>query len=368
MMQSMATRPPLAALLSFALVAFTIEFDNETDHRLPHRTTNYGPSAGTSGGPWLVSMVMWFNCMRFITEEGIAVREVERLARTRTCWDGMRRWGYVFFEPDPADNRPKPPQPALIVRVTHRGRVAQELWAALIPAVEELWRKRFGGATIDDLRSALAAVVSQMGVDLPDCLPILKYGLVSDGPKAQKSAPTRTDISSLPLPALLAKVLLAFALEFERESDVSLAICADVLRVVDEKGTPVRDLPVLGGISKEAVAMALSFLTKRGYARVRTDGRVKRVLLTPAGVKAQADYPRLVKVIEKRWVTRYGAKTVQDLRVVLERIAGDGAAEGSPLFQGLEPYPEGWRARVREPATLPHYPMVLHRGGYPDGS
>ena len=26
------------------------------------------------------------------------------------------------------------------------------------------------------------------------------------------------------------------------------------------------------------------------------------------------------------------------------------------------------RARVRAPSTLPHYPMVLHRGGYPDGS
>jgi hypothetical protein len=32
-------------------------------------------------------MVMWLNCMRFVTEEGIAAREVERLARTRTNWD-----------------------------------------------------------------------------------------------------------------------------------------------------------------------------------------------------------------------------------------------------------------------------------------
>jgi predicted transcriptional regulator len=368
MMQSMATRPPLSSLLSFALVAFTIEFDNESDHRLPHRTTKYGPSAGASGGPWLVSMVMWFNCMRFVTQEGIAAREVERLARTRTNWDGMRRWGYVFFELDPADKRPKPPQSALLVRATAKGRMAQKLWAALIPAVEERWRKRFGGAMIDSLRSALAAVVSQLDANLPDCLPILKFGLVNDGPKGQKSASVGTDVSSLPLPALLAKVLLAFALEFERESDVSLAICADVLRVVDEKGTPVRDLPMLGGISKEAVAMALSFLTKRGFARVQTAGRVKTLLLTSAGVQAHADYLRLLKAIEKCWVTRYGAKTMQGLSDVLERIAGDGTAEGSPLFQGLEPYPEGWRAKVRKPDTLPHYPMVLHRGGYPDGS
>lgn len=366
MMQSMVTRPPLSALLSFALVAFTIEFDNESDHRLPHRTTKYGPSAGASGGPWLVSMVMWFNCMRWVTEEGIAVREVERLARTRTNWDGMRRWGYVFFESDRADQRPKPPTSSLIVRATARGRGAQKLWAALVPAVEERWRRRFGDETIDELRSALAALVSQLDSNLPDCLPILRYGLVSEGP--QRFEPMPADVSSLPLPALLARVLLAFALEFEQESDVSLAICADVLRVVDEKGTPVRELPVLGGISKEAVAMALSFLTKRGFARVQTVARVKTVLLTAAGVRAQAEYERLLRMIEKRWVTRYGATTMRDLCGVLQRIAGDGTAEGSPLFQGLEPYPEGWRAKVPKPATLPHYPMVLHRGGYPDGS
>jgi hypothetical protein len=26
------------------------------------------------------------------------------------------------------------------------------------------------------------------------------------------------------------------------------------------------------------------------------------------------------------------------------------------------------RSSLRRPATLPHYPMVLHRGGFPDGS
>jgi hypothetical protein len=31
-------RPPLSALLSQALVGYTVEFDNEAEHRLPHRT------------------------------------------------------------------------------------------------------------------------------------------------------------------------------------------------------------------------------------------------------------------------------------------------------------------------------------------
>jgi hypothetical protein len=59
---------------------------------------------------------------------------------------------------------------------------------------------------------------------------------------------------------------------------------------------------------------------------------------------------------------------VHDLLRVLEAIAGDPGNRNSPLFQGLEPYPEGWRASRPNPSTLPHFPMVLHRGGFPDGS
>ncbi len=47
---------------------------------------------------------------------------------------------------------------------------------------------------------------------------------------------------------------------------------------------------------------------------------------------------------------------------------GDGTYAASPLAAGLVPSPDNWRSRVRRPETLPHHPMVLHRGGYPDGS
>jgi hypothetical protein len=56
---------------------------------------------------------------------------------------------------------------------------------------------------------------------------------------------------------------------------------------------------------------------------------------------------------------------VTALRQALEPLA---AGDPPRLFAGLEPYPDGWRARVPAPAALPHYPMTLHRGGYPDGS
>ncbi len=67
-------------------------------------------------------------------------------------------------------------------------------------------------------------------------------------------------------------------------------------------------------------------------------------------------------MIEDGWRTRFGHDNIRALRELLERMAGE------PLFRGLQPYPDGWRSSVRKPHTLPHFPMVLHRGGFPDGS
>ncbi|HMD47582.1 MAG TPA: hypothetical protein VKG79_00730 [Bryobacteraceae bacterium] len=48
---------PLSTSLSHALVAFTIEFDNEFEHRSPHTATNHN-QPGQPLGPWLVSTVI----------------------------------------------------------------------------------------------------------------------------------------------------------------------------------------------------------------------------------------------------------------------------------------------------------------------
>jgi hypothetical protein len=66
----MVGRFELSALLSQALVAFTIELDNEFEHLMPHRTTSHGAPGTVQGAPWLVSMVMWCNCMRLLRPEG----------------------------------------------------------------------------------------------------------------------------------------------------------------------------------------------------------------------------------------------------------------------------------------------------------
>ena len=361
----------LSALLSQVLVAFTIEFDNEFEHQTPHRTSRFGSTAGK--GPWLSSMVMWWNCMRYVDAKGVKVRELERLARTGTNLNGMERWGYVVIEPDPADTRPKPPHSDWIIRATPKGQTARAFWEPLFETLEQRWETRFGRDTVNRLRDSLRTLVGQFSIELPDCLPILGYGLINPVQSRPRTEPDpmENEESRSALPSLLAKALLSLAIEFELQSDLSLAICANVIRVLTEAGVPVRDIPRLSGVSKESISMATGYLEKRGYVSIEPDlvaGRGKVVCLTQMGLAIQQSYPELLATIEESWAGRFGEDAVCDLRENLECLVGDATPSNSPLFRGLEPYPDGWRAKVPRPMTLPHFPMVLHRGGYPDGS
>ena len=109
--------------------------------------------------------------------------------------------------------------------------------------------------------------------------------------------------------------------------------------------------------------MAVKFLTKTGC--VTLDGKLVR--LTPKGLEAQAAAPGLHAEVERAWKTR---RLRQALTALLNHQS---------LSEGLRPSPEGWRARkkyvdqtnavIADPTgRLPHYPIVLHRGGWPDGA
>ena len=354
--------PPLTALLSQALVAFTVEADNEFERRMPHRTTS-GPDRGNRpAGPWLVSMAMWFNCLRHLDDGGIALADLERRCGLQTNLRGMHRWGYITVEP------------GRVVRPTRRGREAREAWRPLPDEIEGRWAERFGAAAVGRLRDALGTLLGgdERFARLPDFLPILGYGLSTRrGLRRVERAPDPAG-SDAGLVALLARALLGFALAFERDAPLSLAMSADVVRVIEPEGVHVKDLPRRGGVSKEAIAMGLGFLERRQLAVVGPDpqgGRHKRARLTAEGLQARRDYADRLAGLERAAARRAGHDTIAGLRAALAPIvigpAGDGS---SPLWRGLDPYPDGWRASVPRPETLPHFPMVLHRGGYPDGA
>jgi hypothetical protein len=369
----METNLPLSALLSQAYVAFAIEFDNEFEHQTPHRTTNYGSTPGFPRAPWLVSMAMWIRFMRHIPIEGISVAELQsRIAISKkglNTWLTRlgRWWGYLqIVDPDPSGPAKLIGSRALI-RPTLGGMRAIAVWQTLMPAMETRWRDRFGNETVDTLETGLRNLADQLDPAVPAHFPVLEYD-------DQKSiaARARIPVRELLLPELLAKVLLGFASEFDSQSQASLVVCANVLRLTPDGGIRMRDLPRLSCLSLLGTQDVLRQLAhERLGAVVRQDfsGRSQKILMiTPEAQAARDGYLPLAASIEQSWGQRFGEDTVNQVRSSLERMVESRGGTESPLLRGLTPYPGGWRAQLPPMKGLPHFPAVSHRGGFPDGS
>jgi DNA-binding MarR family transcriptional regulator len=360
---------PLTTLLSQTFVAFTIECDNEFEQRMPHRTATRPPPSNYPKAPWLVSMAMWWHCMRYVDKAGVTVRELERRSGTATNLGAMQRWGYVVIEHAGPDRQV--PGAASVVRPTAAGRRAQQVWKPLETEIEQRWADRFGTGALGDLRHALEELAPGLDPNLPDGLPVQHYGLFTRDPRRKHRAlgDRDADDTRRALPVLLARPLVAIAYAYEADSSWSLSMGANILRVLDEAPIRNADLPRLGGVSKEGVAMALGVLEKTGAVRIDPDpdrSRGKVVRLTALGRHARRSYLRHLAEVEDEWVARLGVPTTP-LREALVTLVGSATLASSPLATALVVPPTGWRAARRAASTLPHFPMVLHRGGYPDG-
>jgi hypothetical protein len=304
------------------------------------QSQNRGPSRGA---PWLVSLAMYSNFMRVVGENGVTIGELKRLARVvKPLLAGLERWGYVVVENS-------------VIRATAAGRRAQEVWRPLFGVIEERWRARFGKDEIGRLRGSLSALVGQFDLEMPDYLPVLGYGLIAQVYRGKGSGAA----PPLDLPALISKGLLAFTIEFESESDLSLAIGANVIRLsVKRSARPGSSAPRRGFEGGDEDVDRVPRKARVPGSRAQH----KLARLTAKGLVAQAAYWRLPGEIEERWRARFGEKAIRDLRESLEALSVQ------TLSRGLEPYPDGWRALLPKPRVLSHYPMVLHRGAFPDGA
>ncbi len=366
---------PLSTLLSQALVAHTIELDNEAEYRLPHRTTRQSGSAVPRDTPWLVSFSLWANVLQYLDEEGSTVAQLRARARTsQLLLSGLRRWGYVTVTAPPGQPLRSPPQDDAIVRPRKAALRAGRVWTDLPGVVDDRWRARLGATPVNRLERALRAAYDRIPIDPPAYLPVIHptQGAKSETPpvRAQGSRQPEAASCATTLSPLLSGVLVGFTVDVESTARVSLPISANTLRVLDGLGTPVAVLPRLTGVSREANAMCTGWLERRGCAVTEADptGRGKRIRLTAKGTKAQHAATQHVHDTEEDWRVAFGAVAVDELRSALEAVVGDGTPASSPLAAGLVPYPDNWRAGVRRPDTLPHHPVVLHRGGFPDGS
>jgi len=357
---------PLPTLLSQAVVAMTIELDNELELHMPHWMTT-GRKVGVAGsGPWLVSWAMWANFLQYIDPTGTPRDEIQRAARVvdggmMTALEGMTRWGYVGSGTYVKGGQWKKAAKDAVVTLTPAGAAAQGFFRELCPTIEKRWRKRFGVKTVDGLRKALLPFVRD---GLPAYLPIARYptALRAEVPPCDREHDERRDGEG-DLVTLLARVLLGFTLDYEDGSDLSLAIAANFLPPLDGDGELVGDLPRVTGASKEAVTYGVGYLEKSGYVAVGPDHdhpKAKRARLTAKGRKAAAAHATRLAAVESSWRKQFGKNAIDELTAALAPIVGDGTPP---------PAPEGtWRALIPMPDTLPHHPLVLHRGGYPDGA
>ena len=367
------TATPLSALLSQIVVAFTIEFDNAFEQRLRE----------TFARPFLTSLAMWSNVMRYLPAEGTTLQEMASQSRLpereiKSLVGAHERWRYLNVdrgtkaEADFGTARGLTPDTRLEPNLS--GEVAREIRSPLGPEIEQRWTERFEGASVEALKRSLAGVLAASKVGMPRFLPVLTTKGLFSAPAVELADGESDD--SQELATLLSRVLLAFALDYEADSKISLPIASNVLRVLTDKATGVNDLPLAAGVSKEAASMSLTWLEKQGLVEIRPhpSGKGKVASLTPEGVDAHGSHAERLAQVERIWTERFGADLITLVRHSAEALLGHAA-----FAQGLQTPEGGWRGTGRYKSltaafidrpkeALPQYPMVLHRGGWPDGS
>ena len=399
---------PLSALLSQALVAYTVELDNQFELRM-----------GEHGYPGArLSLVVWLNLMRFVADhradDGISVGDLAQQAlagreHIKLQLGCLERWGFVGLFSGPDRGMDQAARDRLhddwgsgrgvradwMVRPTPSGRKAIATWRPLMGEIEARWQTRFGTKEIRRLRESLESAAGRLEIELPQGLPAgLQTGPVETYPENSRDARATPGAEPLALAALLSRVLLAFRLEFDREADTGLGLCANTIRVIGEKPVRLADIPSLTGCSPEVSAIGWQL---KPYVAVEADpaaGRGKLARLTLRGLEAQRTYFRLTGEIEKRWEIRFGKQEIRVLRESLGELFSP-RLDGKPkVTEGLIPPPGVVRsgdiapalgrrtvaaaarkrmrdlaaqsaAFVRDPAgALPHYPLWDFNRGF----
>jgi|SRR5579862_2962488 len=145
------SRLPLPALLSHALIAFTLEFDAELDRKARELGIKKSPP----------SLSMWLNVLRFVAADGIDERRLPALSgiskpATRISVACLERHGWVAVRTSDAGTK--------TVRLTPRARKLWNAAYALLDDLEKQWSERFDAGI---LRDALEAATRTFATELP---------------------------------------------------------------------------------------------------------------------------------------------------------------------------------------------------------
>jgi hypothetical protein len=153
-----------------------------------------------------------------------------------------------------------------------------------------------------------------------------------------------------PLSALLSRALLATTVAFERGSKSPLALSANTIRVLTDKGVPLSQVGVLSGLPSQMSSVQCTEASNAKLAIVAPDPATKKktVRLTKAGAAAQRDYADRSAAVEADM-----GRVAKELRKALDAVftATDGASP--PIVESLRP-PRGVRR-----AGVPRPPLGL---------
>jgi len=320
-----------------------------------------------------LSVVIWSTLMRFLAGASPSVRDLAAQTlssekRVKFELGCLERWSFITLEADPADDRPiavrshrlagrllrdgwgsgRGIRSGWIVRPTAKGRRAIEIWRPLFDEIENRWLTRFGSNEIGTLRLSLEDIAAQLNVDLP-------HGIPGQG-EMDVTYKTRTipDTVPLPLPALLSQLLLAFTLEFQRESRVPLWLCANTLRVLSDQSIPESEIPHLTGCSPETSGVGWQIKPFIVVESAPPPRRGKLVRLSPAGLLARENYYKVTSAVEKRWETHFGKQKIHRLRESLSGLFVPRGGERLLISEGFIS-PEGTvRSGTQAPALGRH--------------
>ena len=282
----------LSALISKALVAYTVEVDNEFEREMM--------GAGYPGA--FLSLYIWTNLMRLM-DKPATVRQLRTRApctetQTKHHLGCLERWRFISLasqvrSDDKLRREGWGSGRGILqdwkVYLTPRGRAAFRIWPVAVNTIEQRWKKRFGDEQIHGLRAALLKTLEPAVADLP-------------------------------LHALLSQALLKFEVEFDRDSPLPLVYAANTLRVLGDNPIRLSEIPYLTGTSPETSDIGWRI---KPYVIVTSDPFAKRgkmVHLSPKGLKAQRIYLKLVNEISRRWAERFGQDVIDSLRYALEEL------------------------------------------------
>jgi hypothetical protein len=338
---------PLGTLLSWAWVAFTIEVDNAFE----------AEGSGRFGRRFRISLPMWANGLRVIAEEGVTLSHARSAARAHCNLGGLERWGWVKVGTEPWGRRTgfgssRGITADTVLRPTSAGSEARRLWPAVVARTEENWRRRFGSEVVDALNDAVRGP-SDAPWSPPEVHPT--DGFFSHIVEGQPSGEGR------PLIVRLGQRLTSLTQATEEAIGVSLPLAANFLRVVDTSAVALRELPARAGVSKEAVSMGVNYLERTGLAKVRPQ---RLVQLAAPGFDALDRY----RGHKARGIPA-GLRAALVALVSKPDLLAAGLVPPEGCWRGQRPYRAQTDRLLADPlSALPWHPMVLHRGGWPDGS